>query len=126
MNLNQEIQHVELSLEEAKKIVEFGEALSRLEQNRDFQKVMFDGYFGDESRRLAFLLAEPNLNREQREDVIADLRAVGSLRQYLITRRQLAAVAQKDVSDFAEHLEELRAYEEGEGPTSAENHDVTE
>ena len=111
MNLNEQIQHVELSLEEAKKIVDLGEAISRLEQNRDFQKVILDGYFGAESKRLAFLTADVTLPPENQQAVWAGIRSIGELRAYLLSRKSMAEVARKEIGDHQETLEELRGEE---------------
>ena len=108
MNQNEQIQHVELSLDEAKKVVDFGEAIQRLEKNADFKKVILDGYFSDESRRLTFLTADTSLDDKSTNAVWAGLRAIGELRSFLLGRKAMAEVAKKEVMDFQETLEELR------------------
>lgn len=108
MNHNEQIQHVELSLEEAKKVIDFGEAIQRLEKNADFRKVILDGYFTDEARRLVFLTADTNLDEKASNAVWAGLRAIGELRSFLVTRKAMAEVAKKEVIDFQKTLEELR------------------
>jgi hypothetical protein len=115
MTPNEQIQHVELSLEEAKKVVAFGEAIKRLEKNRDFQRVIFDGYFGDEAKRLVFLTAEPNLDEKAMQGTWSDIRGIGALRQFLMNRKVLGDIAAKDVADHAETLEELREVDAVEG-----------
>ena len=111
MHINEQIQHVELSLDEAKKIVAFGEAIRRLEKNRDFQKVILDGYFSEEAKRLTFLTADPAIDEKTAQATWGDIRAIGALRMFLFNRKSFAEVAAKEVADHMETLEELRAEE---------------
>ena len=103
-----EIQQVELSLEEAKKLVEFGEAIERLNQNRDFKTVILEGYMGEEAKRLVFLTGEYNLTPEAREQVHQNIHGIAALRNYLVARTQIGEIAKKEVQDFSETLEEIR------------------
>lgn len=109
MNNQSEIQQVEVSLEEAERIAAFGEALGRLESNRDFQAVILDGYFKEEAARLVMLTAEINLKPEQKEAVFAGIRGIAELRQYFLARRSAAQMAAKEIGDYKETLDELRA-----------------
>lgn len=115
MNNSDNIQHVELSLSEAKKIVDLGAAVKRLEKNRDFQKVVLDGYFGDEAKRLVYLTADSVLDEKSMQSVWGDIRAIGSLRQYLINRKIMGDIAEKEVNDHSEMLEEMRLEDADQG-----------
>lgn len=115
MNLNEQIQHVELSIEEAQRIVAFGEAIQRLEANKDFQKVIFDGYFTEEAKRLVFLSADDNLCPESQNAVWAGIRSIGELRSYLKNAKALGEFARKEIEDHKETLDELRHIESTEG-----------
>jgi hypothetical protein len=108
MNNESEIQQVEVSLEEAERIAEFGAALSRLENNRDFQAVILDGYFQLEAARLVMCTAEPHIKGEAREGLFAGIRGIAELRQYLLARRSAAEMAAKEIADYREELDELR------------------
>ena len=114
MNIQTQIQQVELSLAEAKKVKAFGEAIERLEKNRDFRTVILDGYFTDESRRLTFLTAEENLDEAAMQHVYAGIRAIGELRKCLMARKQMAQVMEKEIRDHEETLDELRKEDAGE------------
>lgn len=115
MNPSEEIQYVELSLEEAKKVAAFGEALERLEKNKDFRTVILEGYFSDEARRLTFLTADSSLDDRSLNAVWAGIRGIGELRQYLMSKRTQAQVAQKEIQDFQGTLDELREEDAGSG-----------
>ena len=108
MNLNEQIHHVELSLDQAKRIAEFGEAIKRLERNPDFKKVIFDGYFTDEARRLVFLTADTTLTDAQNNNTLYAIRAIGELRGFLMAKKTEADIAAKEINDHSETLEELR------------------
>lgn len=108
MNRDTEIQHVELSLAEAKKIAEFGAAIDRLDRNPDFQKVIHDGYFTDEARRLTFLTADSTLSDAQSNNTLYAIRAIGELRSFLMGKKAMAEVARKEIGDHEEYLDELR------------------
>ena len=108
MNRNEQIQHVEISLEEAKRIAEFSEAIARLEKNADFRKVILDGYFTEEARRLTFLTADTTLDDKLANATLYGIRAIGELRSFLLARKAQGEVARKEIADFNETLDELR------------------
>lgn len=119
MNQHEQIQHVELSLEEAKKLVAFGEAIARLEKNKDFRTVILDGYFSDEAKRLTFLTADTTLDDKSANAVLYGIRAIGELRAFLMNRKVTAEIAKKEVMDFQETLEEIRGEDaDGDGEES--------
>lgn len=101
MSSNQ-IQQVEVSLEQARKVVAFGEAIRRLENNPDFRKVILEGYFKDEAVRLTMLTAEMNLKPEAREAVMHGIRAIAECRQFLQNRVAFSDMAAKEIEDFLE------------------------
>jgi len=53
--VDQQIEQIELSIEAAKANVEKMEALLRLIDNKDFKKIIDDGYFKDEAVLPSFL-----------------------------------------------------------------------
>ena len=55
------LQEIEVSLKAAKETVKLGEALLRLEKNRDFNKLIGERYFQQEASRLVGLLADPEI-----------------------------------------------------------------
>ncbi len=114
MNTAESIKHVELSLTEAKRIASLAEAIKRLETNKDFKRVIFDEYFTNEAQRLVFLTADTNVDEKTANAVWGDIRAIGALRQFLLNRKVMGEMAQKEIKDFNETLDELRA-EEADG-----------
>lgn len=69
------------------------EALSRLHDNPDFQKVILEGYFKDEPVRLTSLLATDYIRREGVRPVLMEkLVAISTLEDYFQTIIQLGNV----------------------------------
>ena len=55
---NEAINAIERDIKEARKHVELGDSLERLLNNRDFKKVIVEGYFEKEAARLVHLKAD--------------------------------------------------------------------
>jgi len=105
-----EIQEIELNIKEAKKFVDLGKSLERLQSNRDFKKVVEESFFKDEAVRLVHLKSNPAMQRpEQQAAVDSDIRAIGTFAQFLDTIYMRADHAAKAIEADEESLEELRA-----------------
>lgn len=111
MSTTQQIQEVELSIEEAKQVVEFGEAIERLSKNPDYQKVILEGYMRDEALRLVKLTGDPNLPPERMVDVHAGIRGVGELNYFLHFGLNRAEHMRQMIAEYNETLDELRQEE---------------
>jgi hypothetical protein len=106
------IQEIEESIQESKGVVEFAEALERLQKNRDFKKVILDGYFTQEAIRLVHLKADPAFQTPDRQQsIITQIDAIGALHQYFQTMKYLSAQAQKAIEAANEVRDELLAEE---------------
>lgn len=76
------------------------EALRRLHDNPDFQKVILEGYFKDEPIRITSLLATDYVRREGVRPVLMEkLVAISSLEDYFQTIIQLGNVPDEDEED---------------------------
>ena len=86
------------------------EALERLEKNKDFQKVIIDGYLKDEVLRANSLLANPTIKTQgKRADIMEILVAISTFGEYLATIKALGNTAryQKEhPNDFDEDGDE--------------------
>lgn len=82
--------------------VELYEALERLEQNEDFQKVIMDGYLSTKPLGLVSMLARHDVKqRGERSNVMEELIAVSTLGQYLFMIKQLGGSAKVDLEEEA-------------------------
>lgn len=94
------IRELELNIKEAQKIVDIGAALERLSNNRDFKKVIIDGYFENEAVRLVHLKADPSMQKpETQASIILQMDAIGALNQFFQTIYHQSRLASKAVED---------------------------
>ena len=104
------IQEIESNIRQSKKVVEFGDAIERLRTNKDFKKVIIEGYFEKEAIRLVHLKADPNMQGdESQKAIISQMDAVGTLSQYLYTQGALANMARNSIEADEQTRDELVA-----------------
>lgn len=107
MNHSESIQAIEKSIQQARELVEVGKALERLRSNRDFKKIMVDGYLEQECIRLVLLKADSNMQSvEKQASIVKQMDAIGMLNQYFDTVRVKASIAEKSL-DADEQEREL-------------------
>ena len=93
MSSNHNQAELELTAEELKEYnywVGMKQALERLENNPDFQKVILDGYFKDKAINGVSMLASGYIKKNGlRPDVMESLVAISQLQDFFITVKQL-------------------------------------
>ena len=105
-----QVTEIELNIKEAESLVNLGKALDRLHSNRDFKKLILEGFFKDEAVRLVHLKADPSVqNEKQQAAILRDIDGIGVLRSYFGKIYQQAAMADAAIEDGEKELEELRA-----------------
>ena len=93
-----ELQQLESNIKLAQKIVDMGDALERLRNNRDFKKVIGDGYFEQEAIRLVHLMSDSNMQSpETQQSIHKQMIAVGVFREFLETLNVRANMARRAV-----------------------------
>jgi len=106
------IQEIEQNIKQAKSLVEFGDALERLKGNKDFKKVIVEGFFEKEAIRLVHLKADRNMQSgDIQKSIITQMDAVGVLSQYFNTILIQANQASKSIAADEEARDELLAEE---------------
>jgi hypothetical protein len=106
------IEEIELNIKEARKVVELGASLERLYSNRDFKKVILEGYFEQEAIRLVQLKADPAMQDEKSQQAIWKLMdAIGRLNQYFRMVIQQADMAKSAIESDEAEKESLLAEE---------------
>jgi hypothetical protein len=109
---NETIQAIEENIKQAKKIAEVGESLDRLKANRDFKRVVIEGYFEQEAIRLVHLKSDPNLqSAEHQKSIMAQIDAIGAVSQYFGTVLHKASLARKAIAADEETRDEILAEE---------------
>jgi len=104
------IDQLELNIQESKKNLELGEALSRLQKNSDFKLVMLSGFFEKEAVRLVHLKADPAFQTPERQAfIMTQIDAIGTVHQYFHTVAYQAAMAKRSIANDEETRSELLA-----------------
>jgi hypothetical protein len=105
-----DIEEIELSIEHSKKLIARKQSLQKLIKNRDFKAIITEGYFEQEAQRLVLMKAEPSMqNEEAQKEILRQIDAIGSLRQYFMMINALGNNAEKALEDHEETLSELMA-----------------
>ncbi len=106
MSSNQNQAELELTAEELKEYnyyVGMKQALERLENNPDFQKVILEGYFKDKAVNGVSMLASGYIKKNGlRADIMESLVAISQLQDYFITVKQLGAEDDSEDEDGVE------------------------
>lgn len=109
--LNSKIEEVEITIAEARKVVEYGAVVRRLIENPDFNKVVTEGYFVEEGARLALLYSDPSMSSEQARMINNDLLGLGAFKRYIQVKLQMASSMAYEMEQQYETLEELHEEE---------------
>lgn len=103
-----DIEALENNVKRAKEHVELGSALDRLRTNRDFKKIITEGYFRDEAVRLVHLKSDSNmLSDVMQSSIIKQMDAIGALAQYFYVVSHRAAMSGRSIAVDEETLTEL-------------------
>lgn len=108
--MNNDIQELELHLQDAKKMVNLRDTLTRLTNNRDFKKVILEGYLDEEAKRLVHCFADPNLS-DQEKIITEAMKGIGHFKMFLNHIIVMGNNAEQAIYDGEEQLDELRGEE---------------
>lgn len=103
------IAQLEARREELHKLSEASEAHDRLTNNKDFRKIILDGFMVEDCARYAQESCDPLLAPEQRADALALAQAAGHLKRYLQINRAMSRRALMDIEGIDQAIEEMRA-----------------
>lgn len=107
---SEQIKAIEQNIEQAKKVIDFAQSLERLMGNRDFKRIVLEGYFQQEAIRLVHLKSDPNMQKaEAQESITNQMIAIGSLNQYFGVIFQQANMARKSLESDEEARDEMLA-----------------
>ena len=99
---------IEQSIKQAKELVDVGAALTRLRSNRDFKRIILDGYFDKEAVRLVHLKGDANMqSAESQKSILSQMDAIGALASYFSTVNYKAGMAKKAIAFDEETRDEL-------------------
>ena len=83
--------------------IELDKSIDRLFENKDFQKVILDGYFKEKALGAVSCLSEPGfIERNQRGSLMEELVAISNLQYYFKMIRNFAASANQAKQEIEE------------------------
>ncbi len=113
VNTEQAENEIEISIEAARGAVQKKNDMNALIQDPKFDNLFTSGYMQEESSRLVSLLADDEWQTPERQkSIVDDMRAISSLRQYILNIRALGNQMERQIAASEATLEELRT--EGE------------
>ena len=96
--MSDQIAQLERNISQAKELADLGTSLERLRNNRDFKKVIGEGYFEQEAIRLVHLMSDSNMQSpEIQQSIHKQMIAVGMFREFLETLTTRANMARRAV-----------------------------
>lgn len=109
---NSEISSLQSSIERATAHIESGKAVERLRNNKDFKKIVIDGYFNQEAVRLVHLKGEPSMQKDDSQvSIVKQMDAIAAFSQYLTIVILQANQAEKQRVGDEETMAELLSEE---------------
>jgi len=110
VNEDMQLEQIEISMKQAQKSIDRMASLQKLTNNKEFIKIVLEGYFEGEASRLVLLKADPALQSvEDQKQLDNSITAIGYLRQYFITINQIGRMSEKTLNDDQEAQEEILA-----------------
>lgn len=105
--IDAQIQIAEATLEDAKETVKLGDMLEKLYSNREFKKIILDGYFRDTATSLTANLTNPAM-LDKRDDLVEQLVGISALRTHLFAVNTKAQHAREAIEAHEYEIELLR------------------
>jgi len=85
MSNREDLEMIEISIEDAKKAIARKDALSRLQNNKDFQDLIEKGFMEKHAIRQVMLKSHPATQNEAAQKMLdQQITAIGSFKQYLL------------------------------------------
>ncbi len=107
---------IEISIQQAQGAVDKKDMMNSLIASKDFNELFTTGYMEKEAARLVSLLADPEWGTsDKQETLINDMRAISSLRQYIMGVRSFGNQMERQIIASRSQLEEMEEEAEEEG-----------
>ena len=98
LTLQERLSEIDSAIEAYKEMMEYGEAIKRLEANPDYKKVISVGYFEEEASRITGLIVgEDPLRRDAMENIVEAALSIRNFKQYLKYKRIDAMMAPSEI-----------------------------
>jgi len=110
--IQEELELCDKRIAELEEYVSMAEALERLHENEDFKKVILEGYFEKEAKRLFGLLVDAQpIKRESMENIIEMLNSIRHLKQFHRNVILNNAIAKENLEYEKEYRKKVKAGE---------------
>lgn len=109
-----EIVKLEKQIEAAKEIKAQRDLMLKLVGNREFKKLIIEGFCRDEAARFAHLSTDPNMTAEARADSLGSAQAAGYLKRWINAIIIQGNMAERELPEAESILAEMRAEESNE------------
>jgi hypothetical protein len=109
-NLEQNINRIEISMDNARKAIDLAKALKRLHENEDFKAVILQDFFVEEAHRAVLLKADAEMKTPEKQKAVDDvITTIGGLYNYFGKIYRLADMSTRALeADQATHGEMLQ------------------
>lgn len=108
MTTENQLNQLERDAKALKAQIDLGNALDKLRSNRDFNKVITEGYLKDEAIRLVHLKGDPAVqSAASQASIIRDIDAIGALASFFALIQRNSDIARKQMVDLDEERTEL-------------------
>jgi hypothetical protein len=109
MHAVSQLQQLEQGLAEAKAQVALRDQIAKLMENREFRKVIREGFCETDCARYARESADPALTDRQRADALALAQAAGHLKRWLALQMVMGDNAAGQLPEYETMIEHVRA-----------------
>jgi hypothetical protein len=110
--IQEELELCDQRIAELEEYIAMAEALERLHENEDFKKVILEGYFEKEAKRLFGLLVDAQpIKRESMENIIEMLNSIRHLKQFHRNIILNNAIAKENLEYEKEYRKKVKAGE---------------
>lgn len=103
------VENLENQLKAESSLIELRDMAIKLSGNREFKKLILEGFCGTECARYAQESGDPMLDERQRADAMAMAQAAGHLKRFLSITVVRGNMAADNVQGLNEALDEARA-----------------
>lgn len=103
------IAQLEKNIEQQKLLVEMRDAALRLGENRDFRKLILNGFCTTEAARYVQESGDPLLEPNERADALAMAQASGHLKRFIAVTINMGNTAANNIRQSEEEIDAIRA-----------------
>jgi len=107
-SMSNKIEQVEITMDQAKQVVDLMKSLHTLSKNKHFKKIIDTGYFQDEAIRLVHRRANPEMQTEEiQKQVLRQMDSIGTLKAYFDQIYTLGRTAERALDDAMKCRDEM-------------------